>query len=112
MLVTVRAVCLIIQKSNHRRLRSSAAHTGLVLQSPVTASIIGSLSGSFCTRKFFHIVLFLENEDFFFFFFNKANTTKTASLHSAILFSRACPENRPTHVLLSGNKDCFPSAQV
>lgn len=38
----------------------------------------------------------------------KANTTETASLHSAILFSRTCPANRHSHVLLCGNKGCFP----
>lgn len=56
------AVCLIIQKSNHCRLHSSSAHTELVLQSPLTTSIIGSMSGSFSTMKFFHIILFLEKE--------------------------------------------------
>lgn len=59
----MRAVCLIIHKSEHRGLRLSAAHTGLVLQSPITTSIVGSLSGSLKAMKFFHIVLLLEKKD-------------------------------------------------
>lgn len=62
MLVTMQAVCLIIQKSNRRMLHSSSARTDLVLQSPLTTYIIGSMSGSFSTMKFFHIILVLEKE--------------------------------------------------
>jgi len=54
--------------------------------------------------KFFHVILFLEKEHKK----KKDDTTETASLHSAILYSRTCPELPwVLVVLLCGNKDCF-----